>query len=603
MLETMAQLLNGFQHDLGNVSVEIDELQRASISMNQSLKNRKQLTGELDQFIKQIVLDPQFIVDLCEGDINESWQKLLRILNRKIQACEFLSTQPHTQNTFSIKYMSSILEKLKWKAICRVREFLLYRVLSLRKPKTNVQIIQQSVLIKYKHSSQFLVEFAPKYALEIKNVYVETLNAIFLHYIKAYSTSLSKLQIDIATKYDLIGMQDSSFSQIRRKTFGGGNSGVFSLTVSDGKTERSSLLDNLQEAPAIVPHIAQEKGQKYPYEFLFRSLNHMFLDTVSSEYLFSREFFEGLDPSLIIHGIFANIIVFLISELELYLSNCYDVLGLYIMMTVNYHNRMKMKKRRITHLHSYLERVDSLICDRFKVVFQMNVDSVKQTLASSLSATDTRPHYITRRYTEFVASLSILYIQYPTDHEDLVKTQLEQLRNYMENLIAKLGLALPKKQRTVFLISNYDLITSILEEKRIHPAELNSFKGLHSTAVKLFVEEELMTYYEPFIQFIKHSESETNPNLAIMERLAKDFSSSFRSVIEQMSSDVINYFSNFRTGTEILSQVLTQLAMYYSRFEEVIKRSFKNANELRKDIVSISTLKFEIQKRIQHYSL
>eukprot|EP01117_Protostelium_nocturnum_P008182 TRINITY_DN2919_c0_g1_i7.p1 TRINITY_DN2919_c0_g1~~TRINITY_DN2919_c0_g1_i7.p1 ORF type:complete len:423 (+),score=48.19 TRINITY_DN2919_c0_g1_i7:470-1738(+) len=421
MLETMAQLLNGFQHDLGNVSVEIDELQRASISMNQSLKNRKQLTGELDQFIKQIVLDPQFIVDLCEGDINESWQKLLRILNRKIQACEFLSTQPHTQNTFSIKYMSSILEKLKWKAICRVREFLLYRVLSLRKPKTNVQIIQQSVLIKYKHSSQFLVEFAPKYALEIKNVYVETLNAIFLHYIKAYSTSLSKLQIDIATKYDLIGMQDSSFSQIRRKTFGGGNSGVFSLTVSDGKTERSSLLDNLQEAPAIVPHIAQEKGQKYPYEFLFRSLNHMFLDTVSSEYLFSREFFEGLDPSLIIHGIFANIIVFLIvselslvmmrfslmffsfeSELELYLSNCYDVLGLYIMMTVNYHNRMKMKKRRITHLHSYLERVDSLICDRFKVVFQMNVDSVKQTLASSLSATDTRPHYVRRIYQFFI---------------------------------------------------------------------------------------------------------------------------------------------------------------------------------------------------------
>jgi len=82
---------------------------------------------------------------------------------------------------------------------------------------------------------------------------------------------------------------------------------------------------------------------------------------------------------------------------------------------------------------------------------------------------------------------------------------------------------------------------------------------------------------------------------ATVERLVKEFASSWRKVIEKISADVMQYFSNFKNGSEILKQTLTQLALYYSRFEDMIKKNFKNS-AFRKDLVPISTLRFEIQK-------
>jgi hypothetical protein len=84
-----------------------------------------------------------------------------------------------------------------------------------------------------------------------------------------------------------------------------------------------------------------------------------------------------------------------------------------------------------------------------------------------------------------------------------------------------------------------------------------------------------------------------------VERLSKEFNANWKSVIEQIRTDVMNYFSNFKNGSEILKQVLTQLALYYSRFEEIVKKWFKTT-PWRKDVLAISTLRFEIQKHLTH---
>lgn len=45
------------------------------------------------------------------------------------------------------------------------------------------------------------------------------------------------------------------------------------------------LLRGLQEIDdaAIIPHIAEAGGLKYPYEVLFRSLHKLLMDTATSE--------------------------------------------------------------------------------------------------------------------------------------------------------------------------------------------------------------------------------------------------------------------------------------------------------------------------------
>ena len=87
--------------------------------------------------------------------------------------------------------------------------------------------------------------------------------------------------------------------------------------------------------------------------------------------------------------------------------------------------------------------------------------------------------------------------------------------------------------------------------------------------------------------------------IGLVEKLVHDFATSWRNIIEKISSNVLNYFSNFKNGSEILKQSLTQLALYYSRFEDTVKKHFKNAS-FRKDVVPISTLRFEIQKHLSH---
>ena len=53
-------------------------------------------------------------------------------------------------------------------------------------------------------------------------------------------------------------------------------------------------------------------------------------------------------------------------------------------------------------------------------------------------------------------------------------------------------------------------------------------------------------------------------NAQVVERLLRDFDTSWKSDIEQINRNVLSYFSNFHNGMEILKQVLTQLLLYYT---------------------------------------
>lgn len=82
----------------------------------------------------------------------------------------------------------------------------------------------------------------------------------------------------------------------------------------------------------------------------------------------------------------------------------------------------------------------------------------------------------------------------------------------------------------------------------------------------------------------------------LVEGLVKDFSSTWRSGIQQINDDVITYFANIRSGTEILKQVLTQLLLYYTRFQDIIKKSWSKPMPFTRDLISTATILMEIKK-------
>jgi hypothetical protein len=105
--------------------------------------------------------------------VNEVYLEYLVELHKKIQ---YVTQRP--DDIAAKRDVEPELDKLKLKAVAKIREFLLNKVYSLRKPKTNVQIIQQNILIKYKYLTRFLIKYSPETALELRDAYTSTLSAV-----------------------------------------------------------------------------------------------------------------------------------------------------------------------------------------------------------------------------------------------------------------------------------------------------------------------------------------------------------------------------------------------------------------------------------------
>jgi vacuolar protein sorting-associated protein 52 len=127
----------------------------------------------------------------------------------------------------------------------------------------------------------------------------------------------------------------------------------------------------------------------------------------------------------------------------------------------------------------------------------------------------------------------------------------------------------------------------------------------------LFVEEELLDSFAALIAFVQHSEAQMGsgggegqeersfPDVdpATVETLVRDFAATWKKAIEAIYQNVLEYFSNFRNGMEILKQVLTQLLLYYTRFQDIIRRWWgRRQPPFSKDIVSTSSILVEIKK-------
>ncbi|GMP63016.1 hypothetical protein CsSME_00024877 [Camellia sinensis var. sinensis] len=427
---------------------------------------------------------------------------------------------------------------------------------------------------------------------EVSAAYIDTMNKVLSAHFRAYIQALEKLQLDIATSSDLIGVETRStglFSRGREPLKN--RSAVFALG------ERINILKEIDE-PALIPHIAEASSRKYPYEVLFRSLHKLLMDTASSEYLFCDDFFG---KESIFYEIFAGPFVVIDEHFNSILPNCFDAIGLMLMIRIIHQHQIIMSRRRIPCLDSYLDKINIALWPRFKMVFDMHLSSLRNANVKTLWEDDVHPHYVMRRYAEFTASLIHLNVEYGDGQLDL---NLERLRMAIDDLLVKLAKMFPKpKLQTVFLINNYDMTIAILKEAGAEGGKIQlHFEELLKNSTAIFVEELLLEHFSDLIKFVKTRASEdptSGPERAItvseVEPLVKDFASRWKAAIELMHNDVITSFSNFLCGMEILRAALTQLLLYYTRLTDCIKR-IVGGTALNKDLVSISSIMYEIKK-------
>ncbi|CAA7052315.1 unnamed protein product [Microthlaspi erraticum] len=275
MLSQMETLISGFQKEFGAISSGIQILQETSMDMGLRVKNRRVVESKLAKFVEEIIVPPKMIDVIVDGEVDEEYMRWLETLSKKLK---FVETDPAAKSSKALEDVEPELQKLRQKAISKVYDFFVQKLIALRKPKTNIKILQQSVLLKYKYIISFLKEHGKEVFMDVRAAYIDTMNKVLSAHFRAYIQELEKLQLDIATSYDLIGMETRSTGLFSRASEPLKNRcSLFSLG------ERIKIVKEVDQ-PALIPHIAESSSLKYPYEVLFRSLHKLLMDTATSEF-------------------------------------------------------------------------------------------------------------------------------------------------------------------------------------------------------------------------------------------------------------------------------------------------------------------------------
>ncbi|XP_075907780.1 vacuolar protein sorting-associated protein 52 homolog isoform X2 [Nelusetta ayraudi] len=597
ILERMEGMLSGFQSDLSSISSEIQTLQQQSVSMNVRLKNRQAVRSHLSQLVDELVVPGAMISTILDTPVTEQdFLEQLHELNNKINFAKELSFR----ETLACSDIQDIVDRLKLKAVSKIREFILQKIYSFRKPMTNYQI-PQNTLLKYRFFYQFLLANERTVAKEIRDEYVDTMSKIYYSYFKSYSSRLLKVQYEeVADKDDLMGVEDTAKKGFFSKPSLKSRNTIFTLG------QRGAILSPAElEGPILVPHTAQRGDSRYPYETLFRSQHYALLDNGCREFLFLCDFFmvagnSGLD---LFNSIMGKTLSMFLKSMSTYVSDCYDSIAVFLCIHIILRFRAITAKRSIPALNKYWEAVLELLWPRFDLILEMNIHSIRSSDPQRLGLLDTRPHYITRRYAEFSSAIVSINQTFPNERTN---TLLGQLQVEVENFVLKMAAEFPsRRDQLIFLINNYDMMLSVLMERAADDSkEVEGFQQLLLARTQEFIEEILSPPFGGMIAFVKEAEAlqekgqleRLKNEEARITQLVRGFSSSWKQSVEAMSQDVMRSFTNFKNGTSIIQGALTQLIQYYHSFHKVLNQPTFRSLAVRSELINLHHLMVEVKK-------
>lgn len=600
ILERLEGILCTFQADLGNICQEILSLQEESVSLNIRLKNKQAVRNELSHFVDDIIIAEPVITHIIGTPAAEpQFLQNLQILDQKIA---FVNEQSF-RDAASVRDVMEIMKNLKLKAVSKIREYILKKVQSCRKAMTNYQMLQNT-LLRNKFFYSFLLHHDPETAREVVAEYLDTMSKVYFSYLKEYQQRISKLQFEEQPdKEDLMAADENARNKVpslfSSKPTLRHRSTIFTLG------DRANVLTSDLESPIIVPHAAQKMDAKYPVEAIFRSHQFAVLDNGCREYFFLTEFFildasQGKEHFDIVMSRSLSLFV---KAAEEDFQTSYDTIGLFLCLHLIYRYRLLAHKRAVPTLDAYWDSLSKVIWPRFDYLFRSHIHSVRSCDPAKLSSCDSRPHFITRRYAEFSAAITVVNESFPDERVSVLQNLLQ---TEVENLILKMAARfdLPKDQ-LIFLINNYDMILSVLQERtKEESKESESIKLQLSKRVHDFVEELLYPHFGPMIAFVKDCEAylerKDEQSLANEEKkvtkLVRSFNANWRKAIEDLNREVMTDFTNFKCGNNIQQSALTQIIHYYHRFHKIVCQSPFKQNPVRSELINIHQLMVEIKK-------
>ena len=275
-------------------------------------------------------------------------------------------------------------------------------------------------------------------------------------------------------------------------------------------SDREKILEQI-EAPPILVHVATAENQRFPYEVILRAYVKHLSDATTSEFLFIVDFFKS-GARETYNRIFGRTLSMLLEALENTLLNSYDAIGLLLMIKITHAQRLVMQRRRIPVLDPFFDRISMLLWPRFKVVFDLNLKSIRSVNHRKLGIVDMTPHYISRRYAEFVSSVLVLHggaesMGVGGGGEHMLLQDIQAMRVEMVALLDRMSSLLGTvKDKKVFLINNFDQILGVFQDRHVNSEEVQIFEQMLLQQRELFAEESLKSAFPKLLAFVVQSE-------------------------------------------------------------------------------------------------
>ena len=391
ILERMETMLNTFQTDLGSISNEILTLQQQSVQMNVQLRNRQAIRGELCQYVDDMAVSEDMLFTLVESPVSEpAFLEQLQNLEHKIN---FMKEQSF-RDSKSCNDMKDVIEKLKIKSICKIREWMYEKINASKKPMSNWQI-HQNALMKYRFYYKFLLANNREVAREIQDHYIDIIGKTTFSNVKSYSGRLSKLMYDeVPTSEDMLGEDDSQPKGFFSKPSIKSKASVFSMG------QRGQVLTTDFEAPILVPHTLEKTVTKCPYEKLFWSGQFSLYEHACREIQFISEFFmaQGEQAENLFCQVYGKAMGLLQKDVEEYVVGSYDCIALFLSSHLTSKFQNMCKNQGVTFMDRYYRQILALFFQRLQKIIQLNVQSVKDCDPQKMRSLDLRPHYVSIIY-------------------------------------------------------------------------------------------------------------------------------------------------------------------------------------------------------------
>lgn len=138
------------------------------------------------------------------------------------------------------------------------------RIRALRVPNSNVQVIQQTTMLRYRALFDFMLQHHPQLANEIKQAYMHTMRWYYSHHFDRFKKALEKVRI--VNRVDMLGSDDSKKGGLFS------TKGVTGGLPANDPFHLGDRIDILKEGNDLVS--MQARDLEKPVNPIYRKANH-----------------------------------------------------------------------------------------------------------------------------------------------------------------------------------------------------------------------------------------------------------------------------------------------------------------------------------------